>query len=58
MESTGDVTLWINGNNERHNIIIYIMVRTGLIDWNQQERNGAVQHKYQQKYMNARSMVH
>ena len=51
METTGGGVSWINGKNERHNRIIHIMVREDLLDSNQHEKNGAVQQKYQQKFI-------
>ena len=36
-ENTGGDTLWINGNNERHNRRIHNMVRSVLLDINQPE---------------------
>ena len=38
METTGGDTLWINGNNVRHNISIHNMVRSVILDINQPEK--------------------
>ena len=43
MENTGGDTSWLNVNNEIHNIIIHNMVRVGLIEVNQHEKNGFMQ---------------
>ena len=37
METTGGDASWINEENEKHNIIIYNMVRTGLLVSNKDE---------------------
>ena len=42
METTGGDASWINGKNERHNRSIHNMVRSGLLDSNQHEKNGAM----------------
>ena len=42
MENTCGDTSWINGNNERHNIIIHRMIIADLLDSNQYQINGAV----------------
>ena len=34
METTGGDSLWLNGNNERHNRSIHNMVRAGLLESN------------------------
>ena len=34
MKTTGGYASWLNGNNERHNIIIHNMARSGLLDNN------------------------
>ena len=46
MENTGGGESWLNGNNERHNIIIHNVVREGLIYSNKHKKNVALQHKY------------
>ena len=38
MENTSGDEYWLNGNNEIHNIIIHIMVRSGLLDSNKNEK--------------------
>ena len=47
--NTVDYTSWLYRKNDRHNIIIQKMVRAGLLDSNQHEKNDAVQQKHQQK---------
>ena len=42
MENTGGDVSWPNKKNERHNIIIHNIVRAGLLDSSQHEKNGAV----------------
>ena len=37
LETIGGDASWINGKNERHNIIIHDMVRSGFIDINKHE---------------------
>ena len=37
METTGGDAYWLNGKNERHNIIIHNMERSALLDSNQHE---------------------
>ena len=46
METTGGDAFWINGKNEIHNKSIHNMVRSGLIDSNQHEKNGTVQQRH------------
>ena len=58
METTGCDASWLNVNNERHNRIIYTMVRTGLIDSDRHEKNGSVQQKHKKKSIYAISIVH
>ena len=43
METNRGDSSWINRKNEIHNVRIYTMVRGGLLDSNQHEKNGAVQ---------------
>ena len=43
METTGGNVSWINRKNETYNRIIQNMVREGILDKNQHEKNGAVQ---------------
>ena len=57
MENTGGNASWINGNNERHNRSIQNIVRAGLLDSTEQEKNGAVQQRHQQKSIDAKSTV-
>ena len=46
MQTTSGNLSWINDNNERHNRRINNMVRAGLIDSDQHEKNGAVQQRH------------
>ena len=57
MENTGSDASWLNGKNERHNRSIHNMVRSGLLDSNQHEKNGAVQQINQQRYIYAKYTV-
>ena len=57
METTGGDVSWINKKNERNNIIIHNMVRSGLIDSNKHEKNGAVQQRHNKKYIEETSTL-
>ena len=52
MEANGAGVSWLNKNSERHNIIIYNMVKSINM-----EINCAVQHRNQQNSVNANSTV-
>ena len=58
MENTCSDASWINIKNEIQNISIHNMVRTVLIDINRHEKNGDVQHRHNQKFIDANSTVH
>ena len=57
METTGGDASWINGNNKIHNRSIHTMVREGLVEDNQHEKNCAVQQKHHQKSIGEISIV-
>ena len=58
MENTGGDESCINGNNEIQNTRINNMVRAGILDSDQHEKNDAVKQIHQQKYIYASSTVH
>ena len=58
MENTGGDESCINGNNEIHNTRINNMVRAGILDSDQHEKNDAVKQIHQQKYIYASSIGH
>ena len=57
METTGGDAYWLNEKNERHNRSIQNMVRAGLLDSNQHEKNGAVYQKHQPRFIYAEYKV-
>ena len=58
METTGGNESWINENNEIHKRIIHNMVRAGLIDSNQHEKNGSVNQRHHHMSIDVKYTVH
>ena len=58
MKTTCGNTSWLNANNERHNISMHNMVISGIIDSNKHTKNGVLQQRHQQKYVDAKSTAY